>query len=123
MLVQRPLRADPTAAQKAPGLGIEGVERRVIIGRRGGARLIFQDALQLPAQRIAEHLLQLIRPHPRRLAIGHAHPLDRHVQAIGHTPRIFIISRSKGKAQGHVRARHRDLAPPMIAAATQPQVP
>ncbi|MEH3104472.1 MAG: hypothetical protein PGN12_11255 [Sphingomonas phyllosphaerae] len=36
----------------------------MIIGWRGGARLIFQDALCLPAQRIAEHLLQLIRLIP-----------------------------------------------------------
>ena len=81
---------------KSPSFGIDGIDRWVIFRPSAAAGLILLDALQLLAQRIAEHLLELIGVHPRRLTIGHARTLYQDCRP--YTGCVYISDRDSGTA-------------------------
>ena len=91
MLVQCPTRLDAVAAKESPGFGIDGIDRGVIFRPGGAADLILLDTLQLPAQGIAEHPLQLIGGQPRRWTLGYTQTFDRRTKSVCHTPGALII--------------------------------
>jgi len=61
----------------------------MIDGGAAAGSLIIKNTLQLPAQRVAEHLLELIGVHPRRrLTVTHAQCFRRRTETQGNDPRV-----------------------------------
>jgi len=89
MTIERPFRIDATLRQKDPRLGIARVEAGYDRWRGCCWHLILKNTLQLPAQRVAEHLLELIGAHPRRrLSVTHAQSFRRRTETQGNEPRV-----------------------------------
>ncbi|MEG8039361.1 hypothetical protein QP166_08415 [Sphingomonas sp. LR60] len=91
MLVERPARPDTAAGEELPCLGMKRVRGGVVARVRQAADLILLDALELPAQRVAEHLPYLLAAHGGELTIGHAQTLDCDTQSGGYSASSRII--------------------------------
>ncbi|MEK9209638.1 hypothetical protein [Sphingomonas sp. 2378] len=93
MLVERPARRDTAAGEELPCLGMKRVRGGVVARVRRAADLILLDALELPAQGVAEHLLYLLAAHAGELTIGHAQTLDCDTQSGRYSAGTGIIPR------------------------------
>jgi hypothetical protein len=97
IVIKRPFRLDAELRQEGPCLRIARVEAGVIDGGGAAAKLILKDALQLPAQRVAENLLELVGTYPRgSFAIPHAQCFRRRTEAQGDHPRVRKAHRTHG---------------------------
>jgi hypothetical protein len=83
MLVERPARFDAAAGEEVPRFGMKRIGGGVVAGVCQAPGLILFDPLQLPAQRVAKHLLNLIAAYAGELTIGRAQTLDCDVQSGG----------------------------------------
>lgn len=64
LVIKCPFRVDSALGQEGPCLDIAGIQVSVIDRGSAAAPLIFADALQLPAHRVAEYLFKLGGAHP-----------------------------------------------------------
>ena len=93
MLVERLARSDTAAGEEFPCLGMNSVRGGVVARVREAADLILLDALELPTQGVAEHLLYLLAAHAGELTIGHAQTLDCDTQSGRYSAGTGIIPR------------------------------
>ena len=81
VIFERPACRDSAAGKELPSLCLKRIDRSVVAGVCQAPGLILFDPLQLPAQRVAKHLLHLIAANAGEPTIGRAQTLDCDVQS------------------------------------------